>query len=448
MIRQRAITSPLGVKWKHKSTGEAVIEFAYTQKRLERCINYSDLINDKTLLNYANRWKAAGCALAGINAGNLFKTNLNEINIRGKSAYKCSNIEQTLATRLVSQNIRANYKIRQQNRNIIIKNLISFLKESGPYQVFRFDIEAFFESINRDELSKRLINDGRCSRQTILLLSQLFEGLGRQGVTGLPRGLSLSSTLSEYALHEFDAAIKQEDNIFFYARFVDDIILITSPELHKTEVIKLLESNIFPGLNLHKSGKKVSHHSVPKSGEKDNKPEQKSHCFDYLGYQFSIFEKNDAVDKILGLSRRRVDIDISQEKIDKLSARIITSFTSYISSASSPDAFDLLENRIKALTGNYIIRDPVTGIRIKTGVYYNYADKNDIRDCPLKKLDALLRGLLFSRHHKLSAKVQTKISLNNRRKLVGYTFSGGFHNRRLHFFSNADLKRMKEAWQK
>jgi hypothetical protein len=254
--------------------------------------------------------------------------------------------------------------------------------------------------------------------------------------------------LSEYALHEFDEAIKQEDNIFFYARFVDDIMLITSPDLQKNQVKNLLEKNIFPGLKFHKSGIKTADLFVPKSAEKNDSPSQKLHCFDYLGYQFSIFEMNDPLDTILGLSRRRVDIDISQEKVDKLSARIINSFTSYISSAKKPGAFDLLEKRIKALTGNYIIRDRITGIRIKTGIYYNYVDKNNIKNCPLKKLDALLRGLLFSNNHKLSTKIQAMISLNHRRKLVGYTFTGGFHQRRLHFFANEDLKRMKEAWQK
>lgn len=425
-----------------------MIELAYTQKRLEHCVSYSDLINDKSLLDRTNRWAAAGRTLARINDSTLFNANLCELSIRGKLAYKFSNIEQALAARLVSKNIQVNYEIRQQNRNTIIKNLISFLKESGPYKLFRFDIKNFFESVNRNELFIQFINDGRCSRQTILLVHQLFNRLELQGIAGLPRGLSLSSTLSEYALYKFDAAIRQEDSIFFYARFVDDIILISSPELDKEEAEKLLEKNIFPGLKLHKSGNKMTHFSVPKSTEKDDELGQKSHSFDYLGYQFSIFEKNDSSDTVFGLSRRRVDIDISQEKIDKIISRIINSFTSYLSSSSSPSAFDLLEKRIKALTGNYIIRDPITGIHIKTGIYYNYADKNNIRDCPLKKLDALLRGLLFSRHHKLSTKIQAKISLSNRRKLVGYTFSGGFHRHRLHFFSNEDLKRMKEAWQK
>lgn len=425
-----------------------MIELAYTQKRLEGCINYSDLINNKALLDREKRWEAARNALANINAGTVFNTNLKAISIHGKSAFKLSSIEQTLVTRLVSKNIRANYRIRQQDRNVIIKHLICFLKESGPYQVFRFDIEAFFESIDRQRLFNQLINEGCCSRLTILLVFQLFERLKLQDISGLPRGLSISSTLSEYALHTFDAAIKQESNIFFYARFVDDIILIASPDMHKDQVESLLEEKIFPGLKLHKSGKKLTHLCVPKTTEKDDGSESKSHHFDYLGYHFSIFEKNDPFDKILGISRRRVIIDISQEKIEKLKGRVISSFMNYVSSCRTIGAFGLLEKRIKALTGNYIIRDPSNGIRIKTGIYYSYSEKNSTSNCPLIKLDAFLRGLLFSNHHKLSVKIQAKLCITERRKLAGYTFSGGFHNHRLHFFSNEDLKRMKEVWQK
>nr|WP_255631347.1 antiviral reverse transcriptase Drt3a [Caballeronia sp. dw_19] len=428
-------------------TGGDVIELAYTEKRLARCITYSDLINDKRLLDRKNRLAAANRTLQGINAGTLFHADLDQITIRGKSAYKCRNIEQMLATRLVSQNIRANYRIRQQNRNVIIKNLISMLKESGPYNIFRFDIESFFENIDRKELKKRLMNDGQCSRQTILLIFQLFDRLDKQSIVGLPRGLGISATLSEYVLHEFDNAIKRENDVFFYARFVDDIVLITSPDLNKSAAINLLDKNIFPGLNIHKKGKKISQHFVPRATD-NNQENLKIHPFEYLGYQFSIFENNHLHDTILGIPKRRIEVDICQEKIDKLTGRVINSFTSYISTSTHSAAFALLENRIKALTGNYIINDPSTNISIKTGIYYNYHEKNITRDCPLKKLDALLRGLLFSKNHALSMKIQSKIDFTKRRKLVGYTFSSGFYKRRLHYFTNKDLKTLKEAWKK
>lgn len=425
-----------------------MIEIPYTRRRFEKCINFKDIIKDKLLLDRENRKAAASRTLKAVNTGTAFQVDLKKVSVRGKVAYTHRNIEQELSARLISKNIRANYKIRQQNRNVIIKNLISLLKESCPYHVHRFDIQNFFESIDRAELFKRLMNDGKCSRQTLLLVYQLFEKIESQKISGLPRGLGISATLSDYTLHEFDSKIKRERNVFFYARFVDDIVLITSPEMQKGDVIKLIEDNIFPGLKIHKSGNKIHHHQVNKATDKSDQGEKQPKRFEYLGYQFSIFEENNFHDTILGFSKRRLEIDICHGKIDKLKSRIITSFTSYLSNPSAPGCFSLLEKRVKALTGNYIINDPITKINIKTGIYYNYAEKNNRQNCPLVSLDALLRGLLFSSHHHLSRRICKNLTLAQRKKLIGYTFNHGFYGERLHFFTHEDLKQMKEAWKK
>ncbi|OXC79041.1 antiviral reverse transcriptase Drt3a [Caballeronia sordidicola] len=378
----------------------------------------------------------------------FFKKNLKTLTIRGKQAFACANIEQALATRLISKNIKANYKIKPQNRSAIIRNLISSLRESGPYNIHRFDIESFFESINRDALFSKLMSDDRCSRQTLLLIYQLFEKIKSQGISGLPRGIGLSSTLSELALHDFDNSIKRERNIFFYARFVDDIILITAPDLQKGEVIELLQGNLKFDLKLHKIGKKISHHNISKATDKSDPTNATFEKFQYLGYDFSIFNSNARNETILGIPRRQLKVDICQEKVEKIKSRIIASFTNHLSTSFEPGSFDLLEMRIKALTGNYIINDPSTGISIKTGIYYNYFEKNNKTKCPLKDLDAMLRGLLFSKNHKLSSRIQAKIPIHRRHKLIGYTFTEGFYEARLHFFKHEDLKKIKEAWKK
>ncbi|WP_341774477.1 antiviral reverse transcriptase Drt3a [Burkholderia gladioli] len=425
-----------------------MIEIAYTKRRIAKCVNYSDLIDDKSLLDRANRDATALSALNAINNDTLFQKNLTSLKIRGKQAFACANIEQTLVTRLISKNIKANYKIRVQNRNTIIKNLISSLRESSPYNIHRFDIESFFESVNREKLFAKLMNDDRCSRQTLLLIYQLFEQIKAQGISGLPRGIGLSSTLSELALHDFDSVIKQQKNIFFYARFVDDIILITSPELQKGEVIELLEKNLQFDLKLHKVGKKISHHNISKASDKNSPKTAAPEKFQYLGYVFSVFNSSTQNDKILGISRRQLKIDICEEKVDKIKSRLISSFTNHISNSTASGSFDLLEMRIRALTGNYIINDPSTNTSIKTGIYYNYSEKNNRVQCPLKNLDAFLRGLLFSSHHQLSLRIQSKIPFDKRRKLIGYTFTDGFYNARLHFFRHEDLRKIKEVWKK
>lgn len=237
-------------------------------------------------------------------------------------------------------------------------------------------------------------------------------------------------------------------NIFFYARFVDDIILTTSPDLQKGDVIELLDKNLQFDLKLHKVGKKISHHNISKASDKNSPANAAFEKFQYLGYAFSVFNNSTHNDKILGIYRRQLKIDICEEKVDKIKSRLISSFTNHISNPTTPESFDLLEMRIRALTGNYIINDPSTKISIKTGIYYNYSEKNNKTQCPLKDLDAFLRGLLFSGHHELSLRIRRKIPLDKRRKLIGYTFTDGFYNARLHFLKHEDLRKIKEVWKK
>ncbi|MBB6200813.1 antiviral reverse transcriptase Drt3a [Paraburkholderia fungorum] len=430
-----------------KRTASAVIEIPYTLSRIERCINYKHIITHKSLLDRENRTRTAKKALRMLNSGSIFSAPLREVFVLGKAAYTFQGVEQEIVSRLISKNIKVNYKIAQQNRHVIIKNLIAMLKESCPFNIYRLDIEKFFESIDRDKLFSKLINEGRCSRLTLLLIYQLFERFDQQGINGLPRGLGISSTFSEYALTNFDAAIRRDRNVFFYARFVDDIVLITSPGLEKGDVVQLIESNISPELKVHKSGKKFASLSVSKAGDTIRSTSPTAN-FEYLGYTFGVSDHNNPRDLILGFAKRAVKIEICPDKISKLKARTINSFTSFLATQSHPDALGLLSKRLRALTGNYVITDPISKIKIKTGIYFNYSEKNSRKDCPLVALDAMIRGLLFSTRSKLSKRIQSSIHLNDRKKLAGHSFKNGFYSKKIHSFTYEELKNMKKAWKK
>lgn len=42
---------------------------------------------------------------------------------------------------------------------------------------------------------------------------------------GLPRGLSISSVMSELYMKYFDLRIRRLEGVYYYARFVDDIVV-------------------------------------------------------------------------------------------------------------------------------------------------------------------------------------------------------------------------------
>ncbi|WP_338807075.1 antiviral reverse transcriptase Drt3a [Pseudomonas chlororaphis] len=420
-----------------------MIEIPYTQKNLFNCIGYKDKLSDKSLFDSAVRKQTATAALVKITDRNAFQNSLRSISVAGKQGYVFTNLQSELIARLIAKNIKINYKIKQANRQTVIGNAISLLKEGGSYDVFRFDIKNFYESVDRKLILNKLMLDAKCSWQTLTLLSELFDILTALGVNGLPRGLGISSTLSELALHSFDSTIRHMPEVFYYGRFVDDILIITSGYISRKNFEEELTTCLFEGLEFHE-GNKRTYLAVPKS--KDDTCSESFNRFEFLGYEFKVFNHNNSINKSK-YKQRKILIDISPSKVDKIKVRLISSFCSYISGEQSAAEYHLLKCRIRALTGNYYITDPISGINIKTGIYYNYIHKNHTHRCALKILDGFLHGLLFSTTHPLSSRIIQRLTLSQRRQLAGYNFSSGFKDARFHSFTYQILKSVKECWK-
>jgi len=421
-----------------------MIEIPYTQKNLLRCVGYKDILADKTLLDVTARSAAVNVSLEKIKNKTAFHGSLRPLMIAGKKGYVFTNFYSELISRLVAKNIKTNYKIKQSDRQTVIANAVSLLKEGGAYDVYRFDIKSFYESVDRNLLWQKLIGEAKCSWQTLRLISELFEHFKAWDIEGLPRGLGISSALSELALSEFDEKIRHMPEVFYYGRFVDDVLIITSAAVARADFEAELSGYLFEGLEFHDGGKR-NHLAIPRS--KDEPSREECYSFDFLGYEFKVFNRNESGSKCK-FKRRRLKIDLSPAKVEKIKVRLISSFCAYMGSAKSPSDYRILKNRIMALAGNYYITDPISGVNIKTGIYYNYVHKNFIHGCALHKLDGLLHGLLFSKSHPLSCRIISNLTLQQRRQLAGYSFVSGFTDARFHSFSYKMLKTIKKGWRK
>lgn len=421
-----------------------MIEIPYTQKNLLRCIGYKDVLADKNLLDKNVRLSAVKQSLTKITNKSAFRNSLRSIDISGKQGFVFANVSSELISRLVAKNIKANYKIKQSDRQTVIANAVSLLKEGGAYDVYRFDIKSFYENVDRKLILQKLMSDAKCSWQTLSLVFELFENLDAWGVEGLPRGLGISSALSELALYDFDEKIKHMPEVFYYGRFVDDILIVTSADIPRAIFERDLSACLFQGLEFH-DGSKRNYLAISKS--KDEAGRNEFEVFDFLGYEFKVYNRNES-DVKCRYKRRKILIDLSSSKVEKIKSRLMSSFCSYISSDKTPENYTLLKNRVMALAGNYYITDPISGVNIKTGIYYNYIHKNFTHSCMLHCLDGFLHGLLFSKKHALSNRIAKCLTLQQRRQLAGYSFVSGFANARFHSFSYQVLKAVKSGWRK
>lgn len=325
---------------------------------------------------------------------------------------------QNLILRKLYKNIKRIYGIGQANRNLIVKQMVTLLIDGSHKWIIRLDIRNFYESIERSLLMERFQEDGRLNYQSISLLKNLFANPSISEKKGLPRGLSISSVMSELYMKYFDLEVRRMEGVFYYARFVDDIIIFCSSKISQENIwvkIPKLLSNI--GLQLNES----------KSYKWDN--QQKILNLTYLGYTFFPKEKN------------IIEITIADKKVNIIKTRITKSFVRF---AKDGD-FDKLKNRIKFLTGNFTIYNPSTLLPIRIGIYFNY---NMITSkTSLYELDKYYQRLLHCRTGRLGTRLRIQMTVIQQKELSKYSFVFGFERHVRHYFTSAMIADITNCWR-
>jgi hypothetical protein len=220
------------------------------------------------------------------------------------------------------------------------------LEENSPFHIVKVDISSFFESVDKKELLHKCWDNPILSHLTKKIITNLLDDGQFKNKSGLPRGLSVSATLSELYLEDLDKHIRKMEGIYYSARYVDDIVIFCIPTATETQE-KVEEYITKMGLSINKS----------KTETKKNKTDKYPIIIDYLGYRFSKSENG-------------VSVDIAPNKVKKIKTRIIKSFLSYVKDGN----FYILEKRLQFLTGNFSLdsKSKVEGEPLKTGIYYNY----------------------------------------------------------------------------
>lgn len=351
--------------------------------------------------------------------------------LKGKSVYSYYELREYLFQKRFITSFKSINKITQQNRNEIVLSIMALIQEHKPYSILRLDIKNFYESISRTDLLDKIKRDKIYSIDTVRILESFFECFERERIFGLPRGLSMSAILAEYYMRNFDKACKKMDGVFFYARFVDDIIIFTTnQELKELD----LQDKLPQGLRFNTKKSKTIKFVFDKNYTPINE------YFSYLGYQFDVdYAKN----------KVNFYVDIAPEKIKKIKTRIVKSFLDYNENKN----FDLLLKRIKFLTNNYFIYNKNRDTKIKSGIYYNYKyitiEKINKDQLSLYDLDKFLQSIIFNT--KLQKNIlgcEHLLSNNEKTQLSKYKFINGFKDKKFQKFPRnpKEFKRINHCW--
>lgn len=308
--------------------------------------------------------------------------------------------------RKINHNIKRIYKVKQSNRNIIINQIYNLLNENLKCYIYRLDINSFYESINREKILQKIKDSSVVSAETKILLEQFWKYT--QDCSGLPRGINLSATLSEIYMNIFDHKIISTNGIYYYARFVDDIIIFSYKKLNMTKLDKILTEET--GLTFNTKKTKELYLDFTKD-----------ESLEYLGYQYIIKtnKKYNGIDNIT--------INIAKKKLNKIKSKIIYALLDY----NKNKDFKLLQNRILFLTCTYPIKTSQQKISpykntgyLQAGLFFNYFKLSE-NNSSLKELDNFKLNILTHKN-----KYSKHLNTEQKKQLLKISFVIAF-NRKL-----------------
>lgn len=359
---------------------------------------------------------------------------LESFHLQGKQAFRCKFLEDELVVRKLAKNILKAVKPRRSGRDRIVGNLIRILEEGVRYRVYRLDVKAFYESFSHVEVCSTVHGLREVSPKSKRQLGNLLSHYAALGGSGVPRGMGISAVLSELMMQDFDAAISRHPKVFFYARYVDDILVVTNGLEDVSTFRSEIQSALPPGLSLNP--KKSATISLGVSDPKDIWPPGSAR-FSYLGYSFEVRPLQHPKKKG---DFRDVQVEIAPEKVLKIKRRVLRSFLDF---SRTGDA-NLLLDRVKFLTSNFHITDVDNGRKRLAGIYYGFPLLSGASGS-LSELDATLRSAAFG-HVRASAGGPASLWPALRRSVLGRSFVRGHAERTFIHFSPQKISTIQECW--
>ncbi len=347
---------------------------------------------------------------------------------RGKELYTIKD-DDSIAyfyMKLVQNNIKKCYKVVQSDRFKITNQLSIILNDIIPKSILRIDIKSFYENINHDKVVKFINSNPILSSSTRKIISNILYQYKEYSSkkNGIPRGLGISAYLAELYMRSFDKEIRNSEDVIYYARYVDDIVIVFSGEVNEKDIVENIKELLYNlELEMHDVGKKYFFANSKEIGK----------SFSYLGYRFEI-------------SSNGILIDISNERMNKIKKRIELSLNDYNKKRKKYISLrgdnmlqrrlerpheDLFIKRIKFLTNNAKLcnskKHTVVGIFFSNRLITTY---DSLKECDL-----------------FLSKILKKMSNRVIRKIKNHTFEEGFKTKRFIKLTAQELEEVTRVWK-
>ena len=278
------------------------------------------------------------------------------------------------AMKQLQYNLRNTFKVCPANRRHILVNVKIFLNSKIPVYIIRTDIDSFFESIPQNKLKDLVLQESLLSpksRSFVKGILNEYEQIKSKDASlaslpkgcGVPRGVGISSYLSEIYLRGLDRELSNRREVLYYARYVDDIFIILSGlDSHKTledyykKITELCDREF--GLKLKQPD------ASDKCQLEDFYSKDRVNCyFNYLGYRLRLSKE--------GKKGLECNFFMKKEKLTRIKDKInkaISHFNS-LSKYDVKQAYKDLVDSLKYLTGNISLNRGKSGVKV--GLHYS-----------------------------------------------------------------------------
>lgn len=391
-----------------------MLKQVFDREQLAKVLTSSDVWQWGLLSDYGDVKTAIDHTIQYWKTNNITLSSLETRSVKSKSVFIPAKMEDDFAIKLLDRFIRRIYKVRQSDRNRIVRQLITLLKDSGNYHVLRLDVKDCYETIKFEYIINKFEDELILAPECIKLLNGIHSDLCRNhGMHGLPRGLSISPTLAELYLEPLDKKVASNPDVIYSARYVDDIIVLTPAG--KQSGVQTYVEDLMNKMELSLNNNPGKYYSNPSCSAE----------FDYLGYSIKVESKNNKPNDVI--------LKISRLKLNKIRSRIAISFCDH----KKQKNISLLKRRLEYLCMLKRVRKGKNG-DLLAGLAHNYQYVTDGFEC-LKSLDGFLCQQLASHRFGLNQQEQKII-----KKISIY---GNARKRNIGKFSKKQTAQIILAWQ-
>ena len=294
----------------------------------------------------------------------------------------CEDILCQYLKKQMDSTFHVKYASRSRIMNILF-NVLPVVKDMNDFVIIRADFKSFFDSVLVKHVYDKYIQDSLLKRYDKELL-ELYTNEFKYCYAGL----CLSNGMTEIVCRDFDERIKAklaQYGVFFYERYVDDILLIMNRFISKGKFMELMNltiQEVFGNspVKLSTAPGKFSYIA------KRNMGKHSSEVFSFLGYEFEL--EDDSKGRIV------FRYGITEKKRRRYSGIIERAIIQY----SKDNNIELLRQRIKMYSARVVIGRTIgssTFDWLTKGVVANYNELQYHMDSLIPETSNFLQSLYF-----------------------------------------------------